>query len=174
MKNRFIAYVVSIILFSLCFGDEVAEQDGINISGGFGFPEVLNVGLRIQSGQVQLGISIGSIPIEGEWPLSVSGDLYVHFGGQSEFSIQRLWYGRIGIDYLRTESDYVLTKHLLLNLRLGKTVNISRKIGINADLGAVIQLTHEEIRKKPPSGWFNFSFDFPILPSGGIGLFYRI
>ncbi len=174
MKNKVIEYIISIVIFSFSFGDEVVEQDRINISGGFGFPEVLNVGLRIQSGQAQLGIGVGTLPIEGESTISILGDLYYHFGGYTRFSTQRPWYGRIGILYLRCETDYAINKRLLLNLRFGKAVNVSRKIGINVDVGAIFQLMYDEVRKRPPSGWFTFSFDYPVLPSGGIGLFYRI
>lgn len=81
--------------------------------------------------------------------------------------------GMEGLDYLRDETEYMIDKYLYLNTRIGRNFNISKKIGIVIDVGAIFQLSKEEIRKKPSRRLFN-NLELLVLPSLGIGLFYRI
>lgn len=155
-------------------GHQLSGQEKLNISGGLGLPELINIGFRYQLEQVQIGFSIGAIPYgSGEYSVSFSGDLYYHFLGSSELSKRKPWYGRIGLNYFRDETEIVIDRYLYLTTRLGREFNFSRKFGIAIDIGAFYQLSNKEIRKVPPSSW-NFDFEFPVLPSIGVGVFYRI
>ena len=169
----FLHNLMLLSIFSLCYGNQSFGQEKANISSGIGLPELLNLGVRYQLKQAQLGIGFGFIPIKEESVIAVSGDVYYHFAGLSEFSNRRPWYGRLGLNYLRDETKTLVDKYLYLNLRIGRDFNISKKIGIEIDAGAIFQLFNETIRKEPSSGW-NLDLEFPILPSFGIGLFYRI
>lgn len=175
MKNlsNFLHNLMLLSIFSFCCGNQSFGQEKVNISAGMGLPELLNLGVRYQLKQAQLGIGFGCIPIKEESVISVSGDIYYHFAGLSELSNRRPWYGRLGLNYLRDETKTLVDKYLYLNLRIGRDFNISKKIGIEIDAGAIFQLFNETKRKEPSSGW-NFDFEFPILSSFGIGLFYRI
>jgi hypothetical protein len=151
----------------------VFGQEKVNMSVGIGLPELLNIGIKYQLEQTQLGISLGSVPVKDESIVSVSGDVYYHFGGVSELSNKRPWYGRIGLNYLRDETKSLIEKVSYLNLRIGRDFNISKKIGIEVDVGLGLQLFHEKI-EKPSAGWFNLHIELPVIPSIGIALFYRI
>lgn len=150
-------------------------QEKVNISAGIGFPELLNVGVRYQLRQAQLGISVGSFPSKEGSILSVSGDSYGHFAGVSKLSNRRPWYGRMGLDYLRGEDSITVQQSLYLNLRIGRDFNISKKLGIQIDTGLIFQLYDEVLLKVPVSGWsYEPFFETSVLPSLGIGFFYRL
>ena len=172
-KVKLLSNILLIITFLFSHSNQVFGQEKVNLSTGFGIPELLNIGVRYQLSQVQIGLSVGSIPVPNENIISISGDVYYHFGGFSELSNRRLWYVKIGLNYLRDETESVIDKYLYLNTRVGRDFNISNKIGIEIDVGAIFQLDNEVIRKKPPSGW-NIDIEMPVIPSIGIGLFYRI
>lgn len=151
---------------------QVYGQEKVNITTGFGLLELLNIGIKYQSNQTQVGLSVGSIPVGSEEKIiSISSDIYYHFGGFSELTNVRPWYGRMGVNFLRDETASIIDKRVFLNMRVGRHFNISKKVGIQFDLGVAFQLHHEEIRKKPS---INIDFELLFIPSLGIGLFYRI
>lgn len=163
-----------IISFSFAKVCKVSAQEKININTGFGIPEFIYLGVSYQLDQYQIGFNVGALPVgSSESLMSFSADMRYHFAGLSEFSNRRPWYVRIGLNYLRDETDYVIEKYLYLNTRIGRDFNISKKIGIAVDIGTVFQLHNTEIIKNPSDGWY-LDLDFPVLPSFGIGLFYRI
>jgi len=176
MKNKVkpIYHILLFITFSFSYGNQVFGQEKVNISAGIGLPELLNIGVRYQLDQAQIGLSIGSMPVKDESLISLSGDFYYHFGGSSKFSDIRPWYGRIGLNYVRDETETSVDKYLYLILRIGRDFNLSKKFGINIDAGLGPQLFHDEIMKKPSTSWFNLDFEFPVIPALGICLFYRI
>ncbi|MCG6912362.1 hypothetical protein LJE86_00440 [bacterium BMS3Abin03] len=152
--------------------NQLPGQEKVNLSAGLGLPELLNLGIRYQLEQTQLGLSVGSFPSEDKL-FCISGAVYYHFAGTSELSNRRLWYGRFGLTYLHDETDAVIDKYLYLDLRVGRDINFSVKVGMEIDAGIIFQLSKEETRKKP-SGWFNLDLDFPLLPALGVCVFYRI
>jgi len=80
--------VLLIIIFLFSSGKQMFGQEKINISAGVGFPETINIGIKFQIAQSQIGASIGWWPgnpdgflFNWENILSFSGDYYYHFGG---------------------------------------------------------------------------------------------
>ncbi len=148
-------------------------QEKINISAGFGLPELLNAGVRFHANQTQIGFSVGSVPVSDEKNLSISGDIFYHFAGSSEYSNRRPWYFRAGLNYLRTETTREIEKYTFLNTRFGRDFNVSEKFGIGLDVGATFELEKKEILKdNQTSSWFDL--DFPVFPSLSLSVFYRI
>ncbi|MFN2396527.1 MAG: hypothetical protein ABR597_12665 [Bacteroidales bacterium] len=172
-QKQFLKKLLLCSMFFICCAGPLVGQEKLNVSAGIGLPEFLNVGLRFQHNQAQIGLSVGTMPLKDESLFSVSGDVYYHFAGSSALSDRRPWYGRVGLNYLRNETHHFIDKFMYFNVRVGRDFNISEKFGVNFDAGAIFELYNEEIRKVPPSGW-NFDFDFPVLPSFGIGFFYRL
>ncbi len=160
-------------IFLICCTHPSMGQEKVNISAGIGSPELLNVGLRFQFDQAQIGLSLGSMPVKDESMVSFAGDVYYHFAGSSVLSNRRPWYGRGGLTWLRYETNTLIDKHLYLNARVGRDLNISEKFGVNIDAGLSFELYSERTRKEPPGIW-SFQLDFPVLPSLGIGFFYRM
>jgi len=131
MKNNMKALfcILLIIAFLFSSGNQLLGQKKVDISAGFGFPELLNIGMRLQHDQIQIGFSIGSFPEEGRSHFTITGNVYYHFAGNSKLSNRRAWYGRGGISYWREEltrpTKYVAwtTKDFYLFLRLGRDIN---------------------------------------------------
>ena len=174
MKDKVKSFSCMLIILTFLFVYEhhVVGQEKFVISTGFGIPELLNIGVRFRHDQFQTGLSIGSMPLVNEKIFSISGDTRYHFGGFSELSDSRPWYGRIGLNYLRDETRSIIDNYLYLNARIGREFNLSHKLGIEADVGASFQLYHKEVRKIS-SGW-NWDLNFPVIPGLVIGLFYRL
>jgi len=80
-------------------------------------------------------------------------------------------YGRFGLLYHRYESEILISNGLYINPRIGRNFNISNKFGIEIDIGAFFLCREKTIYKKHTSGW---RVSFPVYPSLGIGLFYRL
>lgn len=162
-------YFCCLTFFGIIFyysSNQLLGQEKMNISLGIGFPELLNIGARYQLKQAQLGMSLGSFPSATEGYFYVSGDMYYHFGGLSKLSLRHPWYGRIGLNYLRREDKepYSSSKYSYsyFLLRVGRDFNISKKLGIELDWGFGLRLINTENQ------------DIPLIPTAGLGLFYRL
>lgn len=153
----------------------LSGQEKLSLSGGIGFPELINCGIRFQIRQTQLEISIGIMPgssFEGEKyednnTVSVSTDIYYHFEGLSRFSERLPWYLRSGFIYCDAAAGNNL---LWFNCRAGREINLSGKFGLSIDAGIILELFNEEKRTDP-----QLYSDTPtfLLPGIGIGVFYR-
>jgi hypothetical protein len=146
-------------------------QKEINLSAGFGIPELLNIGIRGQVKQIVLGVSVGTVPgLPGDEKIfSVCGDIFYHFGKVPELSERRVWYTRVGVNYLSDKNNNWDQRFTYLNLRIGRDLNLSKKIGIQIDLGTLIELS----KKIVPDSWVTLLFP-AIVPSIGLNFFLRL
>lgn len=173
-KAKPLFHILLLVTALFGFVHQASAQEKVNATVGIGAPELLNAGVRFQSNQTQLGLSIGSMPLSsGENIISISSDVYYHFGGFSELSPRRPWYLRIGMSYVRDETRFEIDKFLILSTRFGREFNVSKHIGIEVDLGAMFELFHEETRKRSSSSFIDLDSESSIAPSIGVGLFYR-
>ena len=162
--RRLLSIYILLIILLISTGNQLYGQGRVNLSAGAGFPEALNLGVRFQHNQTQFGFSLGAFPIEDESYFSVSSDFYYHFGGLSDLSERRPWYSRSGLNFTRDEKMTFTDKLLYLTLRVGRDLNISRRVGIAIDAGIGIRILSDI-----ESGW-----DFPVIPNFGMVLFYRL
>ncbi len=137
----------------------------IGFSFGIGFPDLLNLKLRIPLNQIQLTFGAGFIPAKNETISSFTGDFYYHFAGHSKYTFIRPWFFRVGLDLLKDKADSHTTKYLLLGVRLGREMNITRSFGIDIDAGAAFTLSHSvtgDVIDIRPTVWplINMSFFF--------------
>jgi len=173
VRTRTLTYLSGLTIFIFSFGGFLKAQNEFNATLGAGIPEMINLGLRYQFGQTQIGLSYGMF---SSTTTALSGDAYYHFGGSSRFVSRRPWYGRVGFTYVREETTSAIDKYVYLGTRIGREFNISKRFGINVDIGAIYQLSYEEIRKEPENtGWFSINWSEPstVLPAIGIAFFYR-
>lgn len=131
-------------LIFLLFTNGAEGQEKFNITAGWGSPELLNLGVRYQMGQSQLGASAGFYPGYYQTSFSVGADYFLHFGSRSVLSERRPWYGRISFYNYTTEGDYGRYNFNLLVPRIGKDFNLSPKVGISADIGVSLPLFSDE------------------------------
>ncbi|TVQ19231.1 MAG: hypothetical protein EA361_00940 [Bacteroidetes bacterium] len=170
-RNNFFQILLLCGILLICGTHLSSGQEKFNISAGIGSPELLNVGLRLQHNQTQFGLTIGSLPLKDENIISFSGDVYYHFAGSSALSDRKPWYARTGLGYLRHETNTFIDKYVYLNLRMGRDFHISEKFGVNMDVGVSFELHNDKTQKEPSNG---LRLEFPVLPSLGIAIFYRI
>lgn len=151
-------------LFATLLLPQANAQERINLAAGIGFPELTNVGVRFQTRQDtrQIGLSLGY----AAWhKFALSGDMFFHFGGNSMFSERKPWYVRGGMTalYLGTVEEDITEWAAVFNLRLGRDINFSKKIGLNLDAGIAV------------SPFVGLLWDEnKLMPGFGFGLFYRI
>ena len=173
MKNCFLGIVVC--SFMLIMPGRIYSQD-IRLSGGIGFPELINLGLRVEFDQSELGISAGTFPESEEDVLSLSGNYYYHFGGSSEFTDLRPWFLKAGLTYAYSENEWNRANYFFLGPGVGREFNLSSNFAIALEAGFFVILSENETEKKePPQNYWNLDFDFSgaILPSAGVNLIYR-
>ena len=175
MKNVItVRYLIFLVIISICCNQRITGQNQVDIIGGIGVPELINIGANVQFDQTQIGLKIGSFPSD-ESLFSFSADFYYHFAGTSELSSRRPWYMRAGLNYLRNETKTRVEKYSYLNLRIGREFNISNKIGIDVDAGIVFQISYSVTEKEPSTSLsFNFGRDTKVFPGIGAEIFYRL
>ncbi len=172
-KPRHICYFFLVTFLLLCFSGKLHGQGKINISGGFGFPELMYGGVKYQFNQTQLGITIGTLPIFTYLIWSATGDFYYHFGGSSKLSNIRPWYGKIGFSYLKDEDQHYRDRYVYSNIRLGRDFNFSARAGIDIFAGFSFQLYHDRLTKVEYYSPYLYSEDYMPI-SLGICFFYKI
>ena len=156
------------------FSGSVFGENHIDIFLGAGVPEFINIGMRYQAAQMQLGLSYGFLPLEDETCTSITGDISFHFAGTSTITTRRPWYTKFGISYVRNKQDDETSSYLYSNFRIGREFFISKHFGIGADMGVSIELSKEIKAEQGTSGWFDLDFDLPILPCFGVNIFYHL
>ncbi len=124
--NKLTGFFVLFGIISIFISTQQAfGQTKLNLLAGAGFPELLNVGLNIQNNQTKFGIGIGSLPVSDKNIISVSGNFYYYLGKLSSLSAWRFWFVKLGLNYVRDETKFVIYEYLYLNSRIGRDFNIS-------------------------------------------------
>lgn len=176
MKNSFILLVFCLIFF-LSVNTSVA-QEGFNITGGTGTPEMVNIGIRMEVDQYQYGLSIGTSPGYKNENFNISGDFYYHFSGRSEHTSLRPWFLKTGLTYMSNEGEWEKRMNLLLVPRLGREFNITPQFGIALEAGIMLMLIDENTAKKERTDNITGDLDLIasgfVLPSAGLKIFYRL
>jgi hypothetical protein len=140
-------------------------QEKVNISAGIGFIELINIGVRYQVTQSEIGASIGWWPpYNGDmvgWGnmISLSGNYYYHFMGSNKYSDLRPWYGKVGLNCVWESGDEI--DLLPIYLRIGRDIYFDQNSGISIDAGLGYDLDSE------------IGGTDPLLPVFGISLLYR-
>ena len=159
----------------LTCSEKIAKGQGkFLIAGGFGVPEMSNAGIRYQQGQVQIGASYGWFRILGNQiqTATIAGQL--HFAGTSELSPQKPWFSRVGVCFLNEDSQEEEELHTLLNLQLGRDLNLSYNWGVEVYLGYTIQVASNK-QVKDSSYWgITANMGKATFPSLGFSFYYRL
>ncbi len=171
IKGLVIAAFLTIILWGL--PNALFAENNMDVSFGAGIPKFINIGLRYNAAQMQVGLSYGFLPLENEICTSLTGDIFLHFAGHSALTTRKPWYAKFGISYVRDKQEDNTSSYVYSNFRIGREFFISKKFGVGADLGISFELSKEIEDEQAASGWFNLDLDFPVLPCFGINIFYH-
>lgn len=169
MKIKTLLVLLTAILFSSPF---TFAQEKISIAAGFGFPELLNAGIRFNGLQKQYTLSVGTFPKKDESTLAISGDFYFHFGGHAKLSERRPWFGKAGLNFFRADTEFLIEEYVYLILSMGREFNLSKKLGMQVCIGTVFELDNE-ITLKGSTLWDD-NVSTPILPSLSFATFYKL
>ena len=116
-----------LLLGLVIFNNIVYSQKKVEISGGLGFPE--NINLKVKYGNnIQIGLCQSIMPSYVDWPLAV--EIHFHFGGTSGFVDQKPWYLLGGFGDL-----WRLGNVIYFYPKIGRSFNFSKNAGINIDAG---------------------------------------
>lgn len=174
MKSFYTIKLLYLGFVTLLATQPATGQEKFNISVGLGAPELLNLGIRYQMGQSQLGLSAGFLPGSYDKDFAVGADYFYHFTGTSFLSPRRLWYGRVGLYNYAFEDDFQETNLLLLVPRIGKDFNFSPKLGISADAGVSLVVSRNTKGKEESFWWFEEHWENDVGLSLGFSVFYRL
>lgn len=165
--------LLRIILFTILIlsVNQALSQSKFVLSGGLGEPEFYH--LKIKYGQnFQVGLVIGGYVGHGLFGSdniifqgSYAAEIIYHFSGVSKYVEQVPWYILGGLGYYDIPiSGWYGTYDIGFYPRIGRTLNFSKRIGIDVDLGIFL----------PLSASSGNPYDFKVFPSGSIGLFIRL
>lgn len=136
---------------------------------GIALPEGPLFGLRHQVNDIQIGLSLGFYPRgANQQAQSFNAELIVNTAGTRNALHNKPWYMRAGISYIQSENEYEISSDVVSHLRYGYEFALTKSLALQIDAGLMFHVSHQEIVKKPRNSWFNFDFDFPVLPSIGL------
>ncbi|MHA6279597.1 hypothetical protein ACXYMT_05400 [Salinimicrobium sp. CAU 1759] len=177
MKNNIFGLLAFCLIFFLSVNPLLAQAE-LNITGGFGTPEMVNIGLRMQIDQNQYGIALGTSPGYKNQNFTVSGDYYYHFGGSSGQTDLRPWYVKSGLTYMSSEGEWEKRMNLLLVPRLGRDFNLTPQFGVALEAGVMLMLMDKNTAKKERTEAVSGDLDIIgsgfLQPSAGLKFFYRL
>jgi hypothetical protein len=176
IKRKFFVcfQTISIIFFSM--GNKVNGQHTMDLTLGIGFPQLLNVGVRAQLKQVQIGFAIGTIPGSDKTFLTVSGDVYCHFAGHSSKSDRRLSFVKASWNYFKYENTVEKDVINSIGIAAGRDIYFSHKVGMTFDGGIGYISKENKIQKNSGTNSEvpEYSILSRLLPRLEIALFYRL
>lgn len=166
--------VFSILLFSI--SNYSYGQETICVTTGFGFPEMINIGLRYGiSNKTEIGVELGTfsenLPYTQDSHTSLSANLLYHLRkpidtNNSAYDLSN-WYLRFSLMHIVSKSKTIFQAYTLFNIQFGREINFSKKFGCY--LGAGGYLIIKEVENYP-----NKPLDIDLSPiSFAFGLFYR-
>lgn len=131
-----------------------------DIAAGYGFPETLCLKLRYGN-NFQAGFS-QSFDTKG---LGASAaEFYYRIGEKPRFSELKPWYILLGAATYIFETDYKQEYSFLIYPRAGRTFELSKYSGINADIGFGLPFGRDKASSDPMP---------PFILTGSINLYFR-
>ncbi len=176
--------LVFLVLLFIISVYKAFPQSKFEISSGLGFPELIDLkvkyGTRFQVGLGQ-GFFLGPSELYPGFVhfMATNTEVSYHFGKKSKFINQGKYYflGGLGFNLMAKISEWSIKHDLGFNLassyidwetdrfiiycypRIGTTINLSKRIGVNLDAGVFIPF---------------YNYGHPITSSGSIHLFFRL
>jgi len=166
-----------VLLIILFFNENnLNGQHTLDIVAGIGFPELLSTGVRAQLNQVQIGFKIGSFPFCESTFLTLSGEVYYHFGDHPTFTRRKITYVKAALNYFKNENVWEKDVTVLVGTSVGRDIYITHKIGINLDGGLFFKI--KDIKMKKELFYSSNSVSLPalswVMPYVAVTLFYRL
>jgi hypothetical protein len=172
IKRQLIISFLMLLIVFLPKWNNVNGQRTMDLTLGIGFPELINLGIRAQLDQAQIGITMGSYPSGDKTFFTLSGDYYYHFGDRSKYSSRDVTYVKGSLNYFKDENESAKNNMILFGISAGRDVYYSRRVGINLDGGLFFRIKNIKQVKDPYS---EGNMTLPtIMPYVAVALFYRL
>jgi hypothetical protein len=128
--------------------NSISSQHKFELAGGAGYPELISLKIKY-GGNIQVGLSQTG-PVD--WGSSlvwgpIATEIYYHFGATSRYIDRKKWYLLGGVIFWWEPAAFYP--------RIGRTINFSKRVGINLDAGVTIPLGSEIITEFDPSGYIS-------------------
>lgn len=137
---------------------------------GFGYPELVYVGLQSYRNTFQFGAGAGTLPGYDHSIFSAFIQGGYHFGGKAKYNLIPPWYAKTLLGYGYEESSTTTWYSVFLSPRIGRNFYFGKKTGIDFEMGISFEIWEKKVERYP-SDW-NFDFDFPVVPTISFGFFY--
>jgi hypothetical protein len=138
----------------------------LDIVGGISAREYIHGGIRYQyTDFTQLGIYYGGYAGQDITIHTYSADNMIHFGKRSYHSNRPVWYARQGFTYdVGKEADRT-RKFSYIDIALGREFSINDWLGVNLDMGLLMQVREKQEWKAPglDSIYDNFIYWLPLF-----------
>lgn len=170
--NKDRVFVILSMLLCLLGISKINAQDKLRISSGVGLPELLNIGIRVPIRHNQLGLTFGSVPVENEKIVSITGDFYLPFGEPLMISNLKRGYLRFSLNFIHNKTESAIHDFTNVGFRIGREFDFTTHLGLDLDIGLLIQLSHHvKWLQYYPFGAIDL--DIPIMPAASLNFFYR-
>jgi len=173
---RYCKIVVITIMFlvSLTVHGQIIKTK-LDIVGGLSYPEYVHGGLRYQYTDItQLGIYIGANINRADAIIhTYSVDNLIHFGKHSYHSNRPVWYARQGFTYDVSSENDRKRKFSFVNISLGREFPINDWLGINLDMGLLMQVK-EKTEFKAPDIKTEYETGLKFKPSLRLQIFFSL
>ena len=169
MKTLSILFRTILLTSLILSANQTFSQSKFELSGGYGVPELFNIGIKYGQ-NTQIGAYGGFYPFEWygnnyvDWACGI--EIIYHFAGKSKKVEQAPWYILGGLAYHELGvMDPYEQYDISVCPRIGRTLNFSKKLGMNLDFGLFIPLSMaSDIH----------TYDFRFLPSGCLSFFISL
>jgi len=145
-------YIILLACLGIWGSHPIVGQVKKDLAIGIGNPELTNIGLRLQIVDIQLGFGIGIVPSANGLLTTTSFEFYWNYAGSSKLSTRKPWYGKLFYSIIRDNNPISINRLFTLNLRLGRELNISRKVGFSLDIGPIFELSRSSTQ---PGGFYH-------------------
>lgn len=138
----------------------------LDFVGGLSYPEFLHGGIRYQYSDIaQAGFFYGGdMGINPAIIRTWTADNMIHFGNISYHSNRPVWYARQGFTYaMHTEEDKIY-KYSLINMGLGRDIQLNNIIGFNTDMGFILQVREKmDFKDASVDSWYKTKWIWKYL-----------
>jgi hypothetical protein len=167
LKSSFL--VITLFLPLFCHAQSIPERFDIN--GGISASDFINVGMRYEFNQNQVGINIGVKP---EKYTIKSLSYYRHTFGKSKHTTLKPWFAKAAVSYFKDTQEPPFTnifqRTIIARLHAGRHIYFSKRIGFMFAVGPIYRISFKREYKnggtlpgKMPNDFFPASIDLALF-----------
>jgi hypothetical protein len=171
-------FLTAVVFTLVCFISAEAQiiKSKLDFVGGVSYREYFHIGARYQYAEIaQLGVYVGNdLELKtGESIKTFCIDNMIHFGKLSYYSNRPVWYARQGYTFLKNYlGEQETRKYSYIDLSLGREFPLNNWLGINFDLGFLIQF--REYRDMNPAITTALNTNWRSLPLARAQLYFSL